>query len=73
MIEEIRALVGERLDELDGVVARYAGPNLVYQPPLDSLKPQNYLDHSHVDHAGYQLLADAIGQRLRPLLEGATP
>jgi hypothetical protein len=59
--------------ELEGIVARYAGPELVYLPPLESLRPKDYLDHSHVTYAGYQLLAGAIWDRLRPLVEGAHP
>jgi len=59
--------------ELDGLIAHYTGPDLVYQPPLASLQPQDYLDHSHVTYAGYQLLAAAMWDRLRPLVEGARP
>ena len=59
--------------ELDGLIARYTGPELVYLPPLESLQPQDYLDHSHVTYAGYQLLAGAMWNRLRPLVEGAHP
>ena len=57
--------------ELDGLIARYTGPELLYLPPLESLQPQDYLDHSHVTHGGYQLLAGAMWDRLRPLVEGA--
>jgi lysophospholipase L1-like esterase len=58
--------------ELDALVQRYAGPELVYLPPLAELAPEHYLDHSHVTYAGYQILADAMWQRLRPMVRGGT-
>jgi hypothetical protein len=59
--------------DLDALVARYMGPALVYLPPLESLQPEDYLDHSHVTYAGYQLLAGAMWDGLRPLVEGVRP
>jgi len=59
--------------ELDGLIARYTGPDLVYLPPVESLRSQDYLDHSHVTYAGYEILAAAMWDRLRPLVAGARP
>ena len=54
--------------KLDGLIGGYTTADLVYLPPVDALRPEHYLDHTHLTYAGYQLLVERMWQRLRPLV-----
>jgi hypothetical protein len=56
------------LAELSAAITQYAGPDLVFVPPAPELAPEHYLDHIHLNAAGYEILADCLWQKARPLV-----
>jgi lysophospholipase L1-like esterase len=53
---------------LSAAIAKYTGPDLVFVPPVPVLRPEHYLDHIHLNAAGYEVLADCLWAQARPLL-----
>ncbi len=54
--------------KLDGLIAGCTSADLVYLPPVDALRHEHYLDHTHLTYAGYQVLVEQMWPRLRPLV-----
>ena len=54
--------------KLDGLIAGCTSADLVYLPPVDALRHEHYLDHTHLTYAGYQVLVERMWPRLRPLV-----
>jgi hypothetical protein len=59
--------------KLDDLIGGYTSADLVYLPPVDALRPQHYLDHTHLTYAGYQVLVEQMWPRLRPLVGDVGP
>jgi lysophospholipase L1-like esterase len=53
---------------LSATIAKYTGPDLVFVPPVPELRPEHYLDHIHLNAAGYEILANCLSQKARPLV-----
>ena len=54
--------------QLDALIAGCTTADLVYLPPVDALRPEHYLDHTHLTYAGYRVLVERMWPRLRPLV-----
>ena len=55
-------------EELEVILQPYLTPRLRYHPGIERLEPRHYLDHLHVDAAGYRRLFDRLWPDVHALL-----
>lgn len=54
--------------ELRRVVEQYPPETVAYVPGVEAIPPESYLDHVHVDFAGYRILIEHLWPEVRRLL-----
>ena len=60
-------------DQLTGILSEGAGPHLTYVPPIAELEGRHFLDLSHPNQEGYQILTEHLWKAIFGQEGGTTP